>query len=58
MVDTNSHQKIPVFVSSTYLDLIPYRDEVSVLLNSMGFDVHGIKNFGLRTDESPSDMSK
>lgn len=52
MVDNTSHQKIPVFVSSTYLDLIPYRDEVSILLNSMGFEVHGMENFGSRT-ESP-----
>ncbi len=52
MVDNTSHQKIPVFVSSTYIDLIPYRVEVSMLLNSMGFEVHGMENFGSRT-ESP-----
>jgi|GEM_PF-3322473 len=52
MSDNTSNQKIPVFVSSTYIDLIPYRDEVSKLLNSMGFEVHGMENFGSRT-ESP-----
>ncbi|MFA4875871.1 MAG: DUF4062 domain-containing protein [Methanoregula sp.] len=52
MVDNISNPKIPVFVSSTYTDLIPYRDEVSKLLNSMGFEVHGMENFGSRT-ESP-----
>jgi hypothetical protein len=52
MFDNTSNQKIPVFVSSTYIDLIPYRDEVSMLLNSMGCDVHGMENFGSRT-ESP-----
>src|SRR5208337_2758726 len=50
MVDTNSNPKIPVFVSSTYIDLLPYRDEVSTLLNSMGFEVHGMENFGSRTE--------
>jgi len=52
MFDSTYNQKIPVFVSSTYIDLIPYRDEVSMLLNSMGCDVHGMENFGSRT-ESP-----
>ena len=52
MSDNISYQKIPVFVSSTYIDLIPYRVEVSMLLNSMGFEVHGMENFGSRT-ESP-----
>lgn len=52
MADDSSNPKIPVFVSSTYVDLIPYRDEVSKLLNSMGFEVHGMENFGSRP-ESP-----
>lgn len=52
MVNDMSDPKIPVFVSSTYTDLIQYRDEVSKILNSMGFEVHGMENFGSRT-ESP-----
>jgi len=52
MADDSSNPKIPVFVSSTYIDLIPYRDEISKLLNLMGFEVRGMENFGSRT-ESP-----
>ncbi|MHB8164194.1 MAG: DUF4062 domain-containing protein, partial [Methanoregula sp.] len=52
MVNDMSDPKVPVFVSSTYTDLIPYRDEVSKILNSMGFEVHGMENFGSRS-ESP-----
>jgi hypothetical protein len=44
--------KIPVFICSTYLDLKPHREKISVLLNSMGFEVHGMEDFGSRT-ESP-----
>jgi hypothetical protein len=52
MPDETTPSKIPVFICSTYLDLRPHREKISVLLNSMGFEVHGMEDFGSRT-ESP-----
>jgi hypothetical protein len=49
MSDKHPPSKIQVFISSTYLDLKPHREKISVLLNSMRFEVHGMEDFGSRT---------
>jgi hypothetical protein len=51
-MEDSPNQKIPVFVSSTSLDLEEYRRVILKLLHILGFDIHGMEDFGSRT-ESP-----
>jgi hypothetical protein len=44
--------KIPVFVSSTFKDLIPYRNAVKDILNDKRADIRGMETFGARTEKS------
>lgn len=41
--------KIPIFVSSTYSDLIPYRNAVRNILSQFTVDIHGMEVFGAQT---------
>lgn len=43
--------KVPIFVSSTYTDMIPFRDAVRGLLNQYDADVRGMEVFGARTQK-------
>jgi hypothetical protein len=44
-------QHIPIFVSSTYTDLIPYRNAVWNVLEKLKVGVSGMEVFGARTAE-------
>jgi len=46
MAKTEIKQNVPVFVSSTYEDLIPYRDEVQRVLVRLELIVKGMEYFG------------
>jgi len=48
---TNDKQYIPIFLSSTYKDLIPYRKEVLNTLDKLGVAVSGMEVFGARTEK-------
>lgn len=59
MIPTSSEQaeqtvgqttKLPVFISSTYEDLKPYRNEAFRVVSSLGFEPHGMEDFGSRSD--------
>jgi hypothetical protein len=41
--------KPKVFISSTYLDLIPYREKLWQALSNMGFEIFGMEKFGARS---------
>ena len=41
--------KTPIFVSSTYSDLIPYRNAVREILSLFSVDIHGMEVFGAQT---------
>jgi len=43
--------KIPIFVSSTYTDLIPYRNTVREILMQYHSDIRGMEVFGARTQK-------
>lgn len=43
--------KIPIFVSSTYTDLIPYRNAVREILAQYHSDIRGMEVFGARTQK-------
>lgn len=51
MADTKIRQHIPIFISSTYEDLIPYREEVQRNLIRLEQIVKGMEYFG----SSPKD---
>lgn len=46
MADTQIKQHVPVFVSSTYEDLIPYREEAQRVLTQLEQIVKGMEYFG------------
>ena len=41
--------KTPIFVSSTYSDLIPFRNAVRDVLSRFSVDIHGMEVFGAQT---------
>jgi hypothetical protein len=43
--------KIPIFVSSTYTDLIPYRNVAREILSQFHADIRGMEVFGARTQK-------
>ncbi|MCK9632039.1 MAG: DUF4062 domain-containing protein [Methanoregula sp.] len=43
--------KTPMFVSSTYTDLIPHRNAVRQVLSQFSVDIHGMEVFGARTQK-------
>lgn len=43
--------KTPIFVSSTYTDLIPHRSAVRQVLSQFSVDIHGMEVFGARTQK-------
>jgi hypothetical protein len=50
---SDQQETIPIFISSTIEDLIPYREKILKFFESEGgFDVHGYERFGSR-DEPP-----
>jgi hypothetical protein len=48
---TNIKQYVPIFVSSTYTDLIPYRKAVWAILEKLQQAVSGMEIFGARPEE-------
>jgi hypothetical protein len=48
---TNNKQYIPIFLSSTYKDMIPHRKEVLNTLDKLKVAVSGMEVFGARTEE-------
>lgn len=55
MAKTEIKQNVPVFVSSTYEDLIPYREEVQRVLIRLGQIVKGMEYFG-SSNKKPSEV--
>jgi len=51
MMTKNIKQYIPIFVSSTSKDMIPYRQVVLNVLNKLKLGVKGMEVFGARTDK-------
>lgn len=47
----NKKQYVPIFISSTYKDLIPYRKAVLNALDKLKVAVKGMEVFGARTEE-------
>jgi hypothetical protein len=47
----NIKQYIPIFVSSTYADLMPYRKAVWDILDKLKLAVSGMGVFGARSEE-------
>ncbi len=43
--------KIPIFVSSTFKDMEPFRDKVRLVLNQYNVDIRGMELFGARTQK-------
>ena len=46
MANTTIKQHVPIFVSSTYEDMIPYREEVQRVLNRLEQIIKGMEYFG------------
>lgn len=54
MANTQIKQHVPIFISSTYEDLIPYRNEVNRVLNRLEQIVKGMEYFGSNPQDSLS----
>ncbi len=54
MANKQIKQHVPIFISSTYEDLIPYRDEVKRVLNRLEQIVKGMEFFGSKPQDSLS----
>jgi len=52
MADVQIKQHIPIFVSSTYEDLIPYREEAQRILMQLEQIIKGMEFFGSDTRSS------